>query len=63
MILSFTLITFIAFVIWNESYRLRLAMRDLIDNISGTYSKANGIYQNPRSYQEWMRRNTIQTYK
>jgi len=63
MILSFTLITFAMFAIWNESYRLRLAMRDLIDKIGGTYSKANGIYQNPRSYREWMRSNTVQTYK
>jgi hypothetical protein len=59
----YTLITFLAFVLWVESYNLRINLRNLKKRILRTWGRADWVYPVVRETREWMRTNTIQTYK
>ncbi len=58
----YTLITFLAFVLWVESYNLRVNLRNMKHHILRTWGRADWVYPVVRERQEWMRRTVKQNY-
>jgi len=58
----YTILAFAAFVLWVESYRLRIHIRALTDQITRTWGRADWVYPVRREKQEWMRTSVKQTY-
>jgi DUF1365 family protein len=58
----YTLITFAAFVLWVESYNLRLRLRSLINSVHQTWGRADWVMPVRRERQTWMRTSVKQNY-
>ena len=56
----FTITTLLAFAVWVESYRLRLALRIYTDQIYSTWGRSSWVYSNQRTEQYWMEKNLKQ---
>lgn len=58
-----TLTVFVIFIAWVESYQARLSFKKWKSEMDKTWGRADWVYPVRRQTQEWMRTNTIQTYK
>jgi len=58
----YTLITFAAFVLWVESYNLRLRLRAFKSHVFQTWGRADWVVPTPRETQTWMRTSVKQNY-
>lgn len=58
----YTLITFAAFVLWVESYNLRLRLRAFKSHVFQTWGRADWVYPATREQQSWMRTSVKQNY-
>ena len=63
MILLFTIPSFLAFVLYVEQHALRMRLKAMRCQVYQTWGRVDWVYPSARKQQEWMRSNTIKTYK